>query len=148
MKQKHVAHIDEDMQKAMSTEGRHLTFTLLEQGPNKALKLEVAGWAELKSRSNEFPIIAGTIKLLGYEIPVVYSGILHNKESFQMKGTECIVIFEYSEPQKYFLGCMVDEISNVWNIVEKDSLNVAVIETKSTDALGKEQSRYSIVETD
>lgn len=148
MTQKHVVQIDEDMQKAMSAEGRYLTFTLLEQGPNRALKLEVAGWVELKSRRNEFPMIAGTVRLMGHDIPVVFSGRPRSKESVRMKGTECIVVFEYSEPHKHYLGCVVDEISKVWNIAEKDSQNVAVIETKSTDALGKEQSQYSIPEID
>ena len=44
--------------------------------------------------------------------------VLYGKGTTKMTGTTCIVIFEHSEPYKYYFGIVVEELSNVINIAD------------------------------
>lgn len=143
---KTAVQIDEQVQAAKSKEGKYLTFAFLEKGPDKKLELEVVGWTQLEVQSNKTGNIKAVVHLWGYEVPVGSPKTLAGTDTGEMTDTTCIIIFEYSEPSKRYLGMVVDAISNVMNIAEKDPEISAIVETEIVDEFGYEQVRYNIVE--
>jgi hypothetical protein len=142
-----VLRVDEQVQAAMSKEGRYLTFAFLEKGPNKKLELQVVGWTRLELPSSKSENIKCTTCLDGEEIPLVYPRILLSRGTAAITDTACIIIFEHCEPQKYYSAIVVDAVSNVMNIAEKDPETVAIVETHVADEHGGNQVQYNIIET-
>jgi len=139
--------IDNEMQEAKSKEGKYLTFAVLKNSLDKKFELEVVGWTDLKAMWNKSTKITGTVRLWGHEIPIKYIRISPGKGAVEMTSTACIIVFEYSEPRKHYLATVVDAISSVMVIAGKRPETVAVVETKTVDAIGNENVQFSIVET-
>ena len=136
-----VVQIDEQMQIAKSKEGKYLTFVFLEK--DYGMELEVVGWTRFQVPVNKPENVMGVIHLWGNEIPVKRSIIFHD----QYPATMCIVIFEYREPFRHYLGTTFDGISNVINLAEKGPATVTIVETEATDCFGGSQVQYNIVES-
>lgn len=134
-----ITHIDEQTQIVKSKESRYLTFIFLER--EHGLKLDVAGWTRFGVPANKPENTMGVIHLWGNEIPIIQIPGLTD-----LAETACIVIFEYSEPYRHYFGIVVDAISNVMNIIEKDPGTVSILETEALDCFGGRQSQYNIVE--
>ncbi len=135
--------IDEQVQAARSKEGKYLTFAFLEKGHNKKLQLEVVGWAQFEVQPSKSGYTSGIVHLWGRKIPVKGPKILPGKDTAEMTDTACIIIFKFSE---HYFGMVVNAISNVMNIAEKDPETVAVVETQIVDELGCGKVQYNIVE--
>jgi hypothetical protein len=138
--------IDNEVQATKSKEGRYLTFAVLKNSPYKKLELDVVGWTEFNVKRDKSTKIAGTVRLWGHEIPVKYIRISPGKGAVKLARTACIIVFEYSEPRKYYLAIVVDAISNVMAIAGKRPETVAIVETKTVNAIGSEEVQFSIVE--
>jgi len=132
--------IDEQIQITKSKESKYLTFAFLEK--DYGLELEVVGWTWLQIPVNKPENIMGVIHLWGNEIPVRQPLIFHDQDP----ATMCIVVFEYREPFRHYIGMPLDGISNVMNIAEKDPATVTIVETEAIDCFGDSQLQYSIVE--
>ncbi len=63
-----------------------------------------------------------------------------------MTSTACIVVFERSKPGEGYFGIVLDAISNVLTIAEKDPETVTVVETEINGALGGKEIVFSVVE--
>ncbi len=111
-------------------------------GKNYGSELEVVVWTRLQIPANKPADIMGVIHLWGDEVPVKQPLIFHD----QYPATMCIVVFEYREPFRHYLGAVVDAISNVMNIAEKDPATVTIVETEAIDCFGGSQVQYNIVE--
>ena len=58
----------------------------------------------------------------------------------------CIVVFEYREPVRHYLGTTFDSVSKVINLAEKDPATITIIENEAIDCFGGSQLQYNIVE--
>ena len=133
--------IDERAQAAKSKEGKYLTFAFL--GPDKKMELKAIGWTQFEVQPSKSGYTSGIVHLWGCKIPVKGPKILQGRDTAEMTDTSCIIIFEFSE---YYLGMVVNAISNVMILAEKDPETVAVVETQIVDELGCGKVQYNIVE--
>jgi len=112
-----VIQIDEKAQVAVSKEGDYLTFALLDK--DQGMESALVGWVKLspqKAQSDKSSFIKGIVNPWGSPIPVLDLKFLHGRGKTEMTDTTCIVIFEYFEPYKYYVGIVVEDLSNVFNI--------------------------------
>ena len=108
--------IDRQVQVTKSREGKYLSFGFFEK--DYGTELEFLGWTELVPKPDKPDYIKGVVKPWECEIPVIDLRILYGKRPTQMTDTTCIVIFEDSEPYRYFFGMVVGDLSNVINIAD------------------------------
>jgi purine-binding chemotaxis protein CheW len=108
--------IDRHVQVTNSREGRYLSFGFFEK--DCGIELEFLGWTKLVPQPDKPDYIKGVVKPWECEIPVIDLRTLYGKRPTQMTDTTCIVIFEDSEPYKYFFGMVVGDLSNVINIAD------------------------------
>lgn len=111
-----VMQIDRQIQAAKSREGKYLGFAFLEE--DDGMELEVLSWTKLTPQPNKPDYIRGVVNPWGCEIPVIDLRTLYGKGTTELTETTCIVIFEHSEPYKYYFGIVVEELSNVINIAD------------------------------
>ena len=130
--------IDEQMQISKSKDGNYLAFAFLERGND--LDFEVAGWVHFEPEKSRINGASGIVRLWGHEIPIIERNGITN-----LSETTCIIIFEYSIPQKHYLAILVDEIAKVFNIGEKDASISSIVETEIVDDSGGVQIQYSFV---
>ena len=142
---KTVARITRSAQAAKRREGKYLTFAFFER--DGAMQLDVVGWTTFQLNGDNSGIV-GTVHLWGHEIPVKDHRLLQDGEKSQIADTTCIVVFEYSEPHKEYLAILVEEISNVMAIAEKDASTAIVSETVTTDESGNKEFEYHLIATD
>ena len=143
---KTVARITRSAQASKSKEGKYLTFAFFER--DGALQLDVVGWTPFELQPGNSGIV-GMVHLCGREIPVKdLHRLLQDGEKSQIADTTCIVIFEYSEPCKEYLAILVEEISNVMAIAEKEPSTAIVSETITTDESGNKKFEYHLIATD
>ena len=141
-----VVQIDEQMQAAKSKEGKYLTFAF--RRTVHGLKLEVAGWTQLRVPPDIPDSTMGIVNLWGYNIPVKKVKFPHGDCDTELTETTCIVIFEYSKTYKYYLGIMAATIASVLNIAEKNAANTKIYETTIVDQSNNKRVEYDIVSAD
>ena len=137
-----VVRINEQLQATKSREGEYLAFAFLEK--DNGMKFEIVGWAQLHFRSDE-PVM----HLREHEVPVKDpNGILKRNGTEEIPETSCIVVFEYSKPYEHYLAILVEDITAVMTIAEKDPLTAIVSQTTSTEESGAENIEYHLIATD
>jgi len=141
-----VTRITRSAQSAKSKEGKYLAFAFFER--QGVLQLDVVGWTAFELKPENSGIL-GTVHLWGHEIPVKdIHRLLQDGEKSQITATTCILIFEYSEPHKEYLAILVEEISNVMVIAEKEPSSAIVSETITIDESGNKKFEYHLIATD
>ncbi|MHC4336924.1 MAG: chemotaxis protein CheW [Planctomycetota bacterium] len=108
--------IDRQVQKTKSREGKYLAFAFLEK--DTGMELEIVGWTKLRPKPDKPDYIRGVVNPWRCEIPIIDLGILYGKGATEISHSACIVIFEHSDPYKYYFGTVVEELSNVINIAD------------------------------
>ncbi|MHC4362096.1 MAG: chemotaxis protein CheW [Planctomycetota bacterium] len=107
---------EEEYYATESKNGRYLSFTFFEK--NHGMELEVLGWTELTSRPDAPDYVRGVVNPWGCEIPVIDLRILYGKGAAVPTDAMCIIIFEHTQSYEYYFAIVVEELSNVINIVD------------------------------
>jgi purine-binding chemotaxis protein CheW len=103
--------------------GKYLTFSLKEEeyGIGILKVKEIIGMMPITSVPRTPDFVKGVINLRGKVIPVVDLRLKFSMESISYTDRTCIIVVEIeSDAATVFIGIVVDAVSEVLNITERD----------------------------
>lgn len=133
---------EEDTQK-----NKYLTFTIEDEnyGIDIMYVTEIVGIQPITTVPELPHFIRGIINLRGKIIPVMDARVRFRKQEIEYNDRTCIIVIEVSE---LLIGIIVDAVSEVVNIDEKDIVPPPLIATlgrKFIKAIGKSDDQVTLI---
>jgi chemotaxis signal transduction protein len=134
---KMVLYTNEQARTVENEDDEYMIFTFFEK--DLGMQLEFAGWARLETQPEKPGYVKGVVNTWGCSIPVIDLRAPNAMAATETTDAACIVIFEQPEQYKHYFGMVVEEVSNVIDIVDgsenrRSPLLVSARRHLSTDA--------------
>ena len=111
-------HIDHRTQTERSKNSEFLTFVFRETDGSDKLNLELAQWQKIESPSDRPTQVRAYTDFEGCRVPIVDASVKYGGPETHLTEKTCVILFEYSQPHKHYIGIFVDGIARVMNIAE------------------------------